>query len=167
MVIPYSKYGPNLVKKHSHGLSKQIFPRISILVLNFNGLSYLKKCFQSLQGQTYPAYTVYIVDNGSTDNSLAFTQQNYPKVKIISFPYNIGFAEAYNRAVQQIEDDYVVFLNNDTDCPPNIRSLRAEWSPLLPGQFADHRPQLPTWFRSQRYVRARPRSDLPVRSRSA
>lgn len=95
------------------------FPSISVLVLNYNGRKFLSACFESLRKQTYPKFQIYLIDNGSIDESIAFTRSNFPEIGIISFAKNIGFAEAYNRAVAQIHDFYVVFLNNDTRCQPD------------------------------------------------
>jgi GT2 family glycosyltransferase len=58
---------------------------------------------------------VYLVDNGSTDASVDFVTEHYPAVKVIQFERNLGFAEAYNRAVASVEEELVVFLNNDTE----------------------------------------------------
>ena len=63
----------------------------------------------------YPNYEVYLIDNGSIDRSVEYVQQKYPFVKIIQNSKNLGFAEAYNRAIDQIEAEYVVLLNNDTE----------------------------------------------------
>ena len=63
----------------------------------------------------YPNYEVYLIDNGSIDRSVEYVQQKYPSVKIIQNSKNLGFAEAYNRAIDQIEAEYVVLLNNDTE----------------------------------------------------
>lgn len=94
-------------------------PHIAVLVLNYNGLQFLDACFNALVQQTYQNLTVYLVDNGSSDESLTFTRQHYPSVKIITFERNIGFAEAYNRAVHCIDEPLVYFLNNDTACSPD------------------------------------------------
>jgi len=58
---------------------------------------------------------VYLVDNGSTDGSVEFVTEHYPAVKVIRFDRNLGFAAAYNRAVASVEEELVVFLNNDTE----------------------------------------------------
>ncbi|MBN2384368.1 glycosyltransferase family 2 protein [bacterium] len=94
-------------------------PDIAVLVLNYNGLSYLEKCFMSLSKQTYPRLKVYLVDNGSTDASMVYTRTHFPRVEIIPFARNLGFTEAYNRAVELISEPLVVFLNNDTECAPD------------------------------------------------
>jgi len=70
---------------------------------------------QSVLAQTGTQDRAYLVDNGSTDGSAEFVSEHYPAVKVIRFERNLGFAGAYNRAVASIEEDLVVFLNNDTE----------------------------------------------------
>jgi hypothetical protein len=62
---------------------------------------------------------VYLVDNASIDGSIEFVRRCYPAVKVIQFERNFGFAEAYNRAVASIEEEFVVLLNNDVEVDDN------------------------------------------------
>lgn len=89
-------------------------PTISILVLNCNGLCHLKDCFTSLFKQAYPNYKIFLIDNNSTDGSIEYTKKHFPKVKIIKFKENLGFAKAYNEAVKLVKENFLLFLNNDT-----------------------------------------------------
>ncbi|MFC1852352.1 glycosyltransferase family 2 protein [candidate division CSSED10-310 bacterium] len=100
-------------------MEAKMLPSIAVLVLNYNGCHFLRHCFLSLQKQTYPLQHVYLVDNNSSDGSVAYTRKHFPEVVIISLERNYGFAEAYNRAVAQVEEPFVVFLNNDTHCSPD------------------------------------------------
>lgn len=59
-----------------------------------------------------------MADNGSTDDSVAYLQQNYPAVRIILLPHNGGFAKGYNDALEQVEADYYVLLNSDVEVQP-------------------------------------------------
>lgn len=65
------------------------------------------------------ASRVVVADNGSTDESVAYMEQAYPDVEVIQFDRNYGFAEGYNRALQQVEADYYVLLNSDVECTPH------------------------------------------------
>ena len=56
-----------------------------------------------------------MVDNGSTDGSCEYVRERYSTVKVLPLGRNLGFAEAYNRAVATINEDAVVFLNNDVE----------------------------------------------------
>lgn len=89
-------------------------PKVAVLVLNFNGKRYLENCFSSLRSQSYPRYDVYLVDNASSDDSIDYVKRNLPFVKVIALDKNYGFAEAYNKAIQSVNFEYVALLNNDT-----------------------------------------------------
>jgi len=92
--------------------------KVAVLVLNWNGVHLLKDCFDSLLQQTYMNIELFLVDNGSTDGSIEFMRGNYPSVKIIRYPENLFYCKAYNRAVKQVDAEYVYFLNNDTVSDP-------------------------------------------------
>ncbi len=91
-------------------------PSVAVLVLNRNGREHLETCLASLEAQTYPRDRVVIevVDNGSTDDSLAYVREHFPRVRIRDLKINHGFAEAYNIAVRGADTDFVALLNNDT-----------------------------------------------------
>jgi GT2 family glycosyltransferase len=110
-------------------------PSVALMILNFNGLRWLKICLPSVMKSTYSSLDVYVVDNGSTDGSQEFVESNYPTVKVVGFEKNLGFAEAYNRATACVGADYFVLLNNDTEVlnPAWIDRLvdRAESDPSI------------------------------------
>jgi len=95
-------------------------PRVALMILNFNGLLFLKDCLESVTESAYPNLEIYVIDSGSTDDSCNFVSSNYPKVKLIQFKQNVGFVQAYNTAVKTVEADYVVLLNNDTIVDANF-----------------------------------------------
>jgi GT2 family glycosyltransferase len=95
------------------------------MILNFNGLRWLKICLPSVVKSTYKNLDLYVIDNGSIDDSSEFVKSNYPNVKLVRFAENLGFAEAYNRAIRDVEADYVLLLNNDTVV------LNPEWIEIL------------------------------------
>jgi len=88
--------------------------RISIVVLNYNGLKYnvLQKCLKSIKNQK-KVYETIIVDNGSRDRSVKFIKEKYAKFKVIKNKKNIGFSEAFNKGVYSAKGDYIVTLSND------------------------------------------------------
>lgn len=90
-------------------------PLISIIIVNFNGLKWLKGCFQSLKKQTYENYQIIFVDNASKDGSVDFVRKNYPKIKIVQNEDNFGFAEGNNIGYKFSSGKYILLLNNDTD----------------------------------------------------
>jgi GT2 family glycosyltransferase len=89
-------------------------PKVSVIVLNYNGVDCANNCFRSLKEQTYSNYDVLMVDNQSTDNSIAFVQKFFPWVKIIQNKKNLGYARANNEAAKQVDGDFILFLNMDT-----------------------------------------------------
>jgi hypothetical protein len=89
-------------------------PRVAVLVLNYNGLNWLKRCLPSVFRTEYANLEVWIIDNGSSDGSIDFVKTTQPNARILEFEENLGFAEAYNRAIALVRADYVVLLNNDT-----------------------------------------------------
>lgn len=100
-------------------------PNVAIIIVNWNGLHLLKKCIPSLFTINYPVtkYTIYVVDNGSTDQSVSWIKKHYPKIKIIKNKTNLGFAKAnnigINEALLNLKNDYILTLNNDTTVEKN------------------------------------------------
>jgi hypothetical protein len=92
--------------------------KTAVVIANWNGKKYLKDCFESLWVQTYRNFKIVFVDNGSSDGSVDFVRENFPKAEIIELETNTGFAKGYNigmeRALEDKKVDYVVVLNNDT-----------------------------------------------------
>ncbi|MBI2196562.1 glycosyltransferase family 2 protein [Candidatus Daviesbacteria bacterium] len=86
----------------------------SVIIPNWNGRKLLEDCFNSLAEQTFEDFEIILVDNGSTDNSLEYVKNHFPRVRVISLGKNFGFARAINEGVRASNAEYVVFLNNDT-----------------------------------------------------
>ena len=79
-----------------------------------------------------------MIDNASTDDSVAFVQQHFPSVRIVQFDKNYGFAEGYDRAIRATKSDFIALLNNDTHVHPRwlmelVRTLRDEPSVAIAG----------------------------------
>ena len=89
------------------------FPTVAVLILNWNGRSLLPISLPPLLAQAYPHYEVVLVDNGSTDDSVAYVVEHFSQVNIIRLPENLGFARGYNAAFKQCQAEIVVLLNND------------------------------------------------------
>ena len=94
----------------------------SVIILNWNGAEmlrrYLPSVVESLQNSDVIIQTELIVtDNGSTDNSLDVLAKEFPTVKTIVLDKNYGFAEGYNRAIEQVDSEFVVLLNSDVETP--------------------------------------------------
>lgn len=89
---------------------------ITVVIPNYNGLRFLEECLQALytQASGTPEYEVVLVDNGSSDGSVEFVRENYPKVRIEALTENTGFSYAVNVGIEKSAAEYVILLNNDT-----------------------------------------------------
>lgn len=67
-------------------------PLVSVILVNWNGLKWLKRCLDSLISQTYPEVEIIIVDNNSDDQSVGFLKTDYPQIAIVQSENNRGFA---------------------------------------------------------------------------
>jgi len=98
-------------------------PHIKILILNWNGIELLKPCLESVLKIDYANYSVLVIDNGSTDNSLEMVKKNYPKMECLSLDKNYGYASGYNKSFEYLKSDppeFILLLNNDTKVDPDI-----------------------------------------------
>ena len=92
--------------------------KVAVIILNWNGAALLRKYLPSVVQNTNPDIAqVVVADNGSTDESLAVLEQEFPSVRVIALDQNYGFAEGYNRAIAVTENDYTVLLNSDVRTP--------------------------------------------------
>ena len=87
----------------------------AVIILNWNGIELLRQFIPRVIANTPEEIArIIVADNGSTDDSVQWLQQNYPSVEIISFNENHGFAEGYNLAIEQLSNyKYIVLLNSD------------------------------------------------------
>ncbi len=90
-------------------------PLVSILIPNWNGVQHLPTCFNALKRQTYPRVETILIDNASTDNSVALTREQYPWIKIIQLTENLGLTGALNRGIEMARGQIIAPLNNDTE----------------------------------------------------
>ena len=92
--------------------------KIAIIILNWNGVKLLEQFLPSIVSFSDEAQ-IYVADNASTDASIQFVKDNYPTVKIIQNDGNYGFANGYNIALQQVEEEYYCLLNSDVEVTKN------------------------------------------------
>ncbi len=93
------------------------YPRVIVVILNWNGINDTLECIRSIKLITYTNYELIIVDNGSTDSSSEIINKQYPNIEIIENKRNLGYAEGNNVGIRLAIDkgaDYVLLLNNDT-----------------------------------------------------
>jgi GT2 family glycosyltransferase len=101
-------------------MKTSILNRIAVTILNWNGVKFLKEFIPSLLKNTDSGIAdIWVIDNGSTDESVSFLQDNFPEVKLVLLDKNYGFAEGYNRGFREINAKYYLLLNSDVEVPQN------------------------------------------------
>lgn len=103
---------------------------VAVVILNFNGRKFLAE-FLPIVLSTTPDATIYVADNGSSDDSLALLASDFPTVSVLSWAENLGYAGGYNFALGQIKADYFVLMNSDI-------APRKNWLQPLVAYFAAH-----------------------------
>jgi GT2 family glycosyltransferase len=93
------------------------WPRVYVIILNWNGKEDTLRCLHSMQEVDYPRYRVLVVDNASDDGSAEAVRAAFPAVELLVNNGNLGFAAGNNQGIRyalQRGADYVLLLNNDT-----------------------------------------------------
>jgi len=99
------------------------YPKVFIVILNYNGRDVIKKCLSSVFKTNYPNFEVVIVDNNSNDDSFEIAKSNFSKANFIRNEENLGFATGNNVGIRfslERMADYVLLLNNDTEVEPDF-----------------------------------------------
>jgi len=102
---------------------------LGVVILNWNGENLIKKFLPSVIKHTPNIHNIYLIDNGSNDDSVEFIRSNFNRVKIIKLDKNYGFAKGYNIGLKNIDDDILCLLNNDVEVSEN-------WTEEILKQFA-------------------------------
>ena len=92
-------------------------PRVTVVVLNWNGLADTLECLNSLVRLDYPTHEVVVVDNGSTDGSVQVFREQFPMATVFETGENLGYTGGNNAGLRHAlaqGADYVLLLNNDT-----------------------------------------------------
>ena len=92
--------------------------KIAVVILNWNGKTLLKEFLPSVVLYSQEAY-IYLADNSSTDDSIAFVKENFPEVIIIQNKENYGYAAGYNHALKEVKEPYLCLLNSDVEVTEN------------------------------------------------
>lgn len=107
-------------------MSGSKFPKVSVIIPNWNGKHLLKACLRSLREQSYKDFEVLVVDNGSTDHSSQYIKKNFPEVKVVELRGNGGFAHGANMGIKICTGNYMVLVNNDTKLDRNCLEFLAK-----------------------------------------
>lgn len=105
----------------------------AVVILNYNGAGMLRRFLPSVIKYSSEA-SIYVADNGSSDESCDVVRNEFPAVKLLVLDHNYGFAEGYNRALAQVDEEYAVLLNSD------VEVTRGWLSPMT--QFLDSNPEV-------------------------
>jgi len=92
-------------------------PLVSVIVVNYNGLTHLPTCLNSIQKTDYPSIEILFIDNASSDGSVQYVKKNF-NVRIIQNNHNMGATGGYNTGIIHARGKYVAILNNDTKVSP-------------------------------------------------
>jgi GT2 family glycosyltransferase len=92
--------------------------KVAVVILNWNGKQLLEQFLPSVVQYSKEA-TVYVADNASTDDSVAFVKDQFPEVSIVVNPTNTGYAGGYNDSLQHIEADVYALVNSDIEVTEN------------------------------------------------
>lgn len=92
--------------------------KIAVVILNWNGVKLLEQFLPSVI-QYSPEADIYVADNASTDDSIAYLKANFPTVKIIENESNFGFAGGYNQALKHVDAEIYALVNSDIEVTEN------------------------------------------------
>ena len=93
-------------------------PEITIVIPNWNGRRWLPDCLDALSRQSFKDAGIIIVDNGSSDGSVAWVKEHHPYVQVMELGRNTGFAYAVNAGIKASTSPLVALLNTDTCAEP-------------------------------------------------
>ncbi|MFZ5874870.1 MAG: glycosyltransferase family 2 protein [Nitrospirota bacterium] len=99
--------------------SARVPPAVSVIVVNWNGETYLAECVDSLLAQTHPRTEIIVVDNGSTDGSVGLLRRRYgEKIRLVVNRDNRGFTGGNNDGMAEASGEFVALINNDATADP-------------------------------------------------
>ncbi len=101
-------------------------PKVATIVLNWNQSGLTLACLASLVRVDYAEHAITVVDNGSTDGSVAAFREQYPLLTVLENAENLGYTGGNNvglRHALNSNADYLLVLNNDTEVAPDLIRL--------------------------------------------
>ena len=132
--------------------------KCSVIILNWNGAAMLRKYLPSVVRPT-PALPkgkeieIIVADNGSTDESLKVLKDEFKGIKTILLDKNYGFAEGYNKAIEQVDSEYVVLLNSDVEVPEGWLNPLLAYMDSHP-ETAAVQPKIRSWLHKEMFEHA-------------
>lgn len=92
-------------------------PRVSVIILNYNGMKFVEKCLKSVLNSNYTDFEIVFVDNASSDGSIKYVKEKFgfsPHLRLVILDKNYGFALGNNIGARHASGKYLLFLNIDT-----------------------------------------------------
>ena len=124
--------------------------KVAIVILSWNGSQMLRSFLPSVLKHSEGGAAVYVADNGSEDDSLQLLADSFPTVRTIKLEKNYGFADGYNRALQQVEAEYVVLLNSDVEVTEHWLTPLVDFMDTHPA-VAACQPKILSWHKPKRF----------------
>lgn len=119
--------------------------KIAVVILNWNGCEMLRSFLPSVvRCSGTEGAKIYVADNGSTDASVDMLRKEFPDVHLIILKENLGFAEGYNLALQQVSAEYVVLLNSDVEVTEHWLAPLVSYMDAHP-EAAACQPKIRSW----------------------
>ncbi|HVN87195.1 MAG TPA: glycosyltransferase family 2 protein [Candidatus Binatia bacterium] len=106
--------------------------RTTIVIVSYNTRDLLRGCLESLRDHVL-GVPVIVVDNASRDGSAAMVAQEFPEVRLVENPSNVGFGTANNRALAEVSTELAFLLNSDTRLEADVVSALAATLDASPG----------------------------------
>jgi GT2 family glycosyltransferase len=128
--------------------------RLAIVILNYNGKNHLSTYLPSVCAFAHE-HPIFVADNGSTDDSIRFLFEHFPKVNVLPLKRNFGFAGGYNVALEQLKGqfDYYLLLNSDVEVTENwIAPLKSFMD--LNQNTAACQPKIKSWIQKDSFEHA-------------
>lgn len=128
------------------------YPKVAVVILNWNGKYFLEKFLPSVYNSTYPNIEFIIGDNASTDDSISFVNENFPQIRVIQNDENFGFAGGYNKILEQVDAPYYVLLNSDVEVTPSWIEPVIEM--MLREDFVAAQPKIRSFHKKESFEHA-------------
>ncbi|MFM7106752.1 MAG: glycosyltransferase family 2 protein, partial [Flavobacteriales bacterium] len=111
--------------------------QVAVAILNWNGQKFLRQFLPGVMEHSASVADVVVIDNGSTDHSIAILEGEFPSVKIVRLAQNLGFAGGYNEGLAKLtEYKYFILLNSDVEVTPNWIEPVLQFMERTPGMVA-------------------------------
>jgi len=96
-----------------------LYPFVTVIVLTWNSRQHIDGCLVTMLRQTYPNYQILVVDSCSNDGTADYIRANYPEVKVVQLPQNMGYRRGNAYGMQHAKGEYIVVCNDDVEVKRN------------------------------------------------